>query len=91
VHVAATVDDDVARVTVTDGCGGIPDVDLARIFDAGFRGDQARTPSPDGGAGLGLAIVRGIVSAHQGSVQVENVDGGCRFEVLLPASRPATS
>jgi signal transduction histidine kinase len=91
VHVAATVDDEVARVTVTDGCGGIPDADLSRVFEAGFRGDQARTPTADGGAGLGLAIVRGIVSAHHGSVQVENVDGGCRFEVLLPTSRAASS
>ena len=37
------------------------------------------------GAGLGLSIVAGIVSAHQGTVSVENVDGGCRFSLLLPA------
>ncbi|MGO4805759.1 sensor histidine kinase [Arthrobacter sp. 2MCAF15] len=36
------------------------------------------------GAGLGLSIVAGIVSAHQGTVTVENVDGGCRFSLLLP-------
>jgi signal transduction histidine kinase len=90
VHVCATVDEGVARLTVTDACGGIPDADLPRVFEAGFRGDAARTPSLDGGAGLGLAIVRGIVDAHDGQVHVENVEGGCRFEVLLPATRPAT-
>ena len=40
------------------------------------------------GAGLGLSIVAGIVSAHQGTVTVENVDGGCRFSLLLPARDP---
>ncbi|MER6209269.1 ATP-binding protein, partial [Streptomyces sp. NPDC001642] len=37
-------------------------------------------------AGLGLAIVRGIVEAHQGRAAVRNVSGGCRFEVILPAA-----
>lgn len=72
-------------LTVTDACGGIPEDDLPRVFDTGWRGSHARTPGPDGGAGLGLAIVRGIVEAHQGTVGVVNVRGGCRFEVRLPA------
>ena len=41
------------------------------------------------GAGLGLSIVAGIVSAHQGTVTVENVDGGCKFSLLLPGQGPA--
>ncbi|MCZ3389940.1 MAG: HAMP domain-containing histidine kinase [Actinomycetia bacterium] len=86
VQVAASVVSGTARVTVTDACGGISDADLARVFEAGFRGDQARTPDPDGGAGLGLAIVEGIVTAHGGAVGVQNVSGGCRFEMLIPAS-----
>lgn len=40
------------------------------------------------GAGLGLSIVAGIVSAHQGTVTVENVDGGCKFSLLLPGQGP---
>ncbi|RKR19659.1 sensor histidine kinase [Arthrobacter oryzae] len=40
------------------------------------------------GAGVGLSIVAGIVAAHQGSVTVENVDGGCRFSLLLPGQEP---
>ncbi|HVQ88729.1 MAG TPA: HAMP domain-containing sensor histidine kinase [Actinomycetes bacterium] len=73
-----------ATVSVTDGCGGIPTEDLGRVFEVGWRGVPARTPEPDGGAGLGLAIVQGIVEAHQGDVTVANVDGGCRFVVRLP-------
>ena len=71
-------------LSVTDGCGGIPEDDLPRVFDTGWRGSQARTPPA--GAGLGLAIVRGIVEAHAGRAEVSNVSGGCRFEVSLPAA-----
>lgn len=77
-------------LSVTDGCGGIPVEDLPRVFDTGWRGTSARTPpagagpTPPAGAGLGLAIVRGIVEAHEGRTAVHNVPGGCRFEVTLP-------
>jgi signal transduction histidine kinase len=72
-------------VSVTDRCGGIPEDDLAHVFDLGWQGDTARTPGPDAGAGLGLAIVRGIVEAHGGLVSVHNGDGGCRFDLRIPA------
>jgi signal transduction histidine kinase len=85
VLVAATAEADCVLVTVADGCGGIPEADLASVFDLAWRGTEARTPSADGGAGLGLAIVRGIVEAHQGQVRVVNAGDGCRFEVRLPA------
>ena len=89
VHVAATADGDDVLMTVTDGCGGIPEADLASVFDTAWRGTRARTPEAGGGAGLGLAIVRGIVEAHQGRVSVVNTGGGCRFEVRLPALGPS--
>ena len=85
VHVAATAEADMVVMTVTDGCGGIPEADLAHVFDPSWRGTEARTPGADGGAGLGLAIVRGIVEAHKGQVSVGNTANGCRFEVRLPA------
>ncbi|MFZ0158681.1 MAG: ATP-binding protein, partial [Kineosporiaceae bacterium] len=50
----------------------------------------ARTPRPDGGAGLGLAIARGIVEAHQGRITAYNIGDGCCFDVRLPlALNPA--
>ncbi|MGW7355021.1 sensor histidine kinase [Streptomyces sp. NPDC054784] len=82
VAVSARRADDAVVLAVTDGCGGIPAADLSRVFDTGWRGTDARTPP--GGAGLGLAIVRGIVEAHAGRATVRNVPGGCRFEVTLP-------
>ncbi|MDG6108332.1 HAMP domain-containing histidine kinase [Dactylosporangium aurantiacum] len=78
-------DDAGGWVAVSDTCGGIPDVDLPRVFDVAFRGTTARTPGRDAGGGLGLAIVRGLVEAHQGDVAVANVGDGCRFVVHLPA------
>ncbi|MFE9771810.1 sensor histidine kinase [Streptomyces sp. NPDC005931] len=84
VAVAAERSDEGVVLSVTDGCGGIPEEDLPRVFDTGWRGTHARTPPA--GAGLGLAIVRGIVEAHRGSATVRNVTGGCRFEVRLPTA-----
>ncbi len=72
------------RVAVTDGCGGIPEDHLHRLFDVGWRASPERG-SEDAGAGLGLAIAKGVVESHQGSIGVENVPGGCRFDVVLPA------
>lgn len=77
--------DDTVELTVTDACGGIPPDDLSSVFDVGWRGTSARTPGPDTGAGLGLAIVRGLVEAHHGTVTVSNHGAGCRFVVRLPA------
>jgi signal transduction histidine kinase len=84
VRVEAMERDGRAVLAVVDACGGIPDEDLGRVFEVAWRGTAARTPEPLAGAGLGLAIVRGIVEAHSGEVDVRNVVGGCRFEVRLP-------
>jgi signal transduction histidine kinase len=85
VYVEARRDTGDALLTVADGCGGIPEADLPHVFDVAWRGTDARGPGQEGGAGLGLAIVRGIVEAHRGGVRVVNAEGGCRFEVRLPA------
>ena len=84
VEVAAAVEDGRACLAVADSCGGIPAADLPRVFDVAFRGQTARTPGGDGGAGLGLAIARGIVEAHQGEIAVANQGNGCQFVVHLP-------
>ncbi len=75
-----------AAVTVYDECGGIPDHEMGRVFEVGFRGEPARSPDAaiPGGAGLGLAITRGIIEAHGGSIDVSNINGGCSFTLRLP-------
>jgi signal transduction histidine kinase len=84
IDVASGVDAAYGYVSVRDSCGGIPAGDLGRVFDVAFRGEAARTPGDDGGAGLGLAIARGIVAAHHGEITVTNDGPGCRFDVRLP-------
>jgi signal transduction histidine kinase len=51
------------QIGVTDECGGIPESDVARVFDASFRGDTARTRD-NGGGGLGLAIATRLLEAR---------------------------
>jgi signal transduction histidine kinase len=89
VWVEAGLDGEDAYVTVADECGGIPEPVMGRVFDPAFRGEPARTPGADGGAGLGLAIARGIVEAHHGVITVCNEGPGCRFTVRLPLTQPA--
>ncbi|MGI8663646.1 MAG: sensor histidine kinase [Acidimicrobiales bacterium] len=74
-----------ATLTVTDECGGIPETDIDRVFDVAFRGDSARGKDNRGG-GLGLAIARGLVEAHDGCIEVANEPSGCRFTVRLPVA-----
>ncbi len=68
-------------ISVTDQCGGIPDADLARLFEPGWSGSAARTPGD--GAGLGLAVVSGVMTAHGGDVRAHNTEEGCAFELTL--------
>jgi signal transduction histidine kinase len=75
---------------VIDECGGIPEQDLARVFDVAFRGDVARQRD-SGGGGLGLAIAKGLVEAHAGQIEVHNHALGCRFEVRVPTTPAGSS
>ena len=84
VEVSARAEGSECVLEVSDACGGLGDDALHRVFDAGWRGSAARTPGPDGGAGLGLAIARGIAEAHAGAIDVVNTDVGCRFRIRLP-------
>ncbi len=82
-----------AVIAVEDRCGGIPEEDLPHLFETGWHKDPARRTTEElhgsySGAGIGLSMVAGIVKAHGGSVSVDNVDGGCRFALSLPAGAP---
>lgn len=79
-----------AVLTVEDDGPGFADGDLAHAFEAGWRGTEARSPHAldvTGGAGLGLAIVRGIARAHGGDATAENrPGGGARLTLTLPGA-----
>ena len=69
-----------AEVLVEDEGQGIPPDTAARVFTRFWRGNRAR------GTGLGLYIVKGLVEAHGGSVEVGRAEsGGARFRFVLPA------
>ncbi|MET8979991.1 HAMP domain-containing sensor histidine kinase [Streptomyces sp. NPDC004539] len=69
---------------VADQGPGLTGDQLSRIFDRFYRADASRTRAT-GGAGLGLAIARSLVTAHTGRIEVHSVPGhGTTFRVLLP-------
>ena len=75
-------------IAVSDACG-LDAEGFSRMFDTGWRRDDARTPrshNGSSGAGIGLAIVRAVVEAHHGTVGVSPTDSGCVVTVVLPAA-----
>lgn len=72
---------------VTDSGAGIAPRDLRHVFDKFFQAPSNSRPKV-GGAGLGLAIVRNLVEAHQGTVTVESALGrGTTFKLQFPTAR----
>ena len=77
--------DDALRVTVDDDGPGVPPADRERIFERFTRLDHGRA-RPEGGTGLGLAVVRSIVADHDGRVWADDSPlGGARIVIELPA------
>ena len=84
IRIEAAAEDGRVAVIVSDEGPGIPDGDLARVFERFYRVDKSRARDP-GGTGLGLAIVKHLVELHGGTVRAENrTEGGARFVVTLP-------
>jgi two-component system, OmpR family, sensor kinase len=74
------------RVEVRDHGPGLPEAEPDAVFERFWRAEGGRERGR-GGAGLGLAIVAGIVDAHGGTVSARNAgDGGAAFVVSLPAA-----
>jgi two-component system phosphate regulon sensor histidine kinase PhoR len=87
IRVNASPADSHVSLSVSDEGPGIPDEDLARVFERFYRVDKSRVRDP-GGTGLGLAIVKHLVELHGGEVRAENrPEGGTRVTLILP-NRP---
>ncbi len=72
------------EITVKDTGVGIPPEELPKIFDKFYRVKHPKTRHVTG-TGLGLSIVKGIIEAHQGTIDVQSYpDRGTSFTVLLP-------
>ncbi len=87
IHITARFDEDEWRIDVADSGIGIPAEDLDKIFDRFFRAANARVEAVPG-TGLGLSVVRAIVSVHGGRVTVHSMPGkGTTFSLYLKAAR----
>jgi signal transduction histidine kinase len=82
VHAWQDQDSPVVHLAVRDHGSGLDAAQRAQAFDEFATSDDVA------GVGLGLAIVRQLVSAHGGSVRYEDADPGARFVVTLPAHGP---
>jgi signal transduction histidine kinase len=76
--VTAARTDRHVRIAVEDAGGGVPEELRPRLFERFARGGDER------GSGLGLAIARAYARAHGGDLVYEPLDGGTRFELILP-------
>ena len=78
---------DAARgvnISVENSGDGISAELLPRLFDRFYRADPARQEGSSEHAGLGLAITRSIIRAHDGQIHCESADGWTRFLIELP-------
>lgn len=74
-QVAVTTEPGLAVVTVSDSGPGLPADELEAVFEPFHRGEKSRNRET-GGAGLGLAVARGVARAHGGDVVLSNREGG---------------
>ncbi|ELC8443611.1 HAMP domain-containing histidine kinase [Clostridium perfringens] len=76
--------DDKLSISIEDQGLGISAEDLPYVFERFYRADKSRTRAT-GGTGIGLTIVKSIVTSHGGEVKVESELGkGSRFTIILP-------
>jgi len=87
VTVAARKLDNCLEISVEDTGEGIPAEDLPNVFERFYRVDKSRARAT-GGAGLGLAIAKYLVEAHNGEINVQSEPGkGSRFTFTVPVSK----
>ena len=83
-EITADKNEEGVVVCVKDTGIGIPSGEMPRIWDRLYRGDQSRSQR---GLGLGLSLVKAVVKAHGGKVDVQSEPGrGSVFTVVLPQS-----
>lgn len=75
--------DDITRILVRDGGGGVPTESLAKIFEPFYRVDSDRNRDT-GGVGLGLAIAYRAAAIHGGTIVARNANPGLEVELQLP-------
>lgn len=89
IQVDCRLKDRLALIKIADSGIGIPAEHIPRVFDRFYRVDSSRH-SQTGGAGLGLAIARTAVHAHQGQIEIQsNLESGTTVTIRLPGATAA--
>lgn len=91
ITLGAEPDKEQVTVWVADTGSGIGKEELPHIFERFYRADRSRT-GRTGGSGLGLSIVKAIITAHGGTIQAASMPGqGTRIAFTLPIIKTATT
>lgn len=80
INIFFNVNDSICEIKIVDNGNGIPKNEIEHVFKKFYRVSGSKS----GGTGLGLSIVKGFVTAHNGTVTVENLPKGCQFIVRIP-------
>jgi signal transduction histidine kinase len=81
------VDGDRVRIDAHDDGPGISAIDLPHVFERFYRGEKTRARE-EGGSGLGLSIVQGLVRTQGGDVTIRSAEGaGTTVSIWLPLAR----
>jgi two-component system sensor histidine kinase BaeS len=84
ITLTASMKDEALHIAISDTGSGIAPEDLPHIFNRFYRGDRSRQGGY-GESGLGLAIAKSLVVAHNGDIMVTSTQGmGTTFTILLP-------
>lgn len=90
IEITAQQEPRAVRISCTDNGPGLRPGTESKVFEKFFRGGSEARPDHRRGVGLGLAICRGIVEAHGGSIHARNrPQGGAEFVITLPCREPA--
>jgi two-component system CheB/CheR fusion protein len=91
IELSAFKDEDMAQLDVTDSGIGLSEEDVQNVFDLFSQAEHQHATHQREGLGIGLSLVRQLVEAHGGSVDVYSAGAGrgCTFSLRLPLSQPA--
>lgn len=84
VHISCHLREGNHDIAIVDNGPGIPNEQIPYIFDRFYRADNARSKQSHNGFGLGLAIAKGIIDAHNGAIFVASNEKGSTFTLSLP-------